>query len=341
MARPSPQTERLVALVDAIAARPEDGLTLSEIARHLAVTPATCHPMLVSLSELGWLVRHPVRRTYRLGPALVTVGRAAARGLSVVDLALPGMQRLRDDLGLTCIALAPGETHVTVAEVVRGPSGHGPHVRVGDQIPIAPPLGVGYVSWADEQTLRRWLDGVTSDPAKRARHEEAVRRSRARGYAVEQVTRVETELGRTLAQLDEHLGDHFGDQFGDFTRHSVQGDGHGRAQGSAQGNPQYGTAQADPYPDPGRAPAAVRLRTLLEEIAGELGDTDHDVVLDVDPDREYRLGRIGAGVVDADGDVALVLALHGFAPRTPGDRVADVGRRLAAVAAEVSARLRT
>lgn len=79
MARPSPQTERLVSLVDAIAARPDEGLTLSEIARHLAVTPATCHPMLVSLAELGWLVRHPVRRTYRLGPALIAVGRAAAR----------------------------------------------------------------------------------------------------------------------------------------------------------------------------------------------------------------------------------------------------------------------
>ena len=49
------------------------------------------------------------------------------------------------------------ETHVTVAEVVSAqpaPAGlASPHVRVGDQIPIAPPLGVGYVSWADEQTL--------------------------------------------------------------------------------------------------------------------------------------------------------------------------------------------
>jgi DNA-binding IclR family transcriptional regulator len=305
VARPSPQTERLVSLVDAIAACPEEGLTLSEIARHLAVTPATCHPMLVSLTELGWLVRHPVRRTYRLGPALITVGRAASRGLGAVDLARPGMQRLRDDLGLTCIALAPGETHVTVAEVVRGPSGHGPHLYVGDQIPIAPPLGVGYVSWADEQTLRRWLDGVTADPVKRAHHEQAVKSARARGYAVELVTRIETELGQTLARLDEHLDAHLA-----------------------------GLAASD-----SRNPSAARLRTLVEEIAAELGDPAQDSVLDLEPGREYRIGRIGAGVLDAVGDVALVLALHGFGARTEGSRAAEIGARLAAVAAEVTAQL--
>lgn len=305
VARPSPQTERLVSLVDAIAARPEDGLTLSEIARHLAVTPATCHPMLVSLTELGWLVRHPVRRTYRLGPALITVGRAAARGLGVVDLARPGMVRLRDELGLTCIALTPGEFHVTVAEVVRGPARPGPHahVRVGDQIPIAPPLGVGYVSWADEQTRYRWLDGITTDPARRAHHTHAIERARERGYAVEFVTRVETELGQALARLDAHLDP--------------------------------GPADTEP-----RDPTAARLRTLLEEIAAELGDSAQEQILDVDPARDdYRIGRIGAGVVDAAGEVALVLALHGFGARTSGARVAEVGTRLAGVAREVSARL--
>lgn len=300
MARPSPQTERLVSLVDAIAARPDEGLTLSEIARHLAVTPATCHPMLVSLAELGWLVRHPVRRTYRLGPALIAVGRAAARGLGVVDLARPGMRRLRDELGLTCIALTPGEFHVTVAEVVRGPSEHGPHVRVGDQIPIAPPLGVGYVSWADEQTLRRWLDGVTSDPDKRARHEQAVKCARERGYAVELVTRVETELGQALARLDEHLDDRLSEV---------------------------------------RDPSAARLRTLLEEIAAELGDPDQDPIHEIDPEREYRVGRIGAGVLDPSGEVALVIALHGFGARTDGRGVVAIGRRLAAVAGDVAGQL--
>ncbi|MGW0658149.1 IclR family transcriptional regulator [Streptodolium elevatio] len=318
MARPSPQTERLVSLVDAIAARPDEGLTLSEIARHLAVTPATCHPMLVSLAELGWLVRHPVRRTYRLGPALIAVGRAAARGLGVVDLARPGMQRLRDELGLTCIALTPGEFHVTVAEVVRGPSEHGPHVRVGDQIPIAPPLGVGYVSWADEQTLRRWLDGVTTDPDKRARHEQAVKAARERGYAVELVTRIETELGQALARLDEHLGQQLGQHFGEHLG--------GRLAATA------GATEA-------RDPSAARLRTLLEEIAAELADPDQDPIHEIDPDREYRVGRIGAGVLDPSGEVALVIALHGFGARTDGRGVADIGGRLAAVAADVAAQL--
>jgi DNA-binding IclR family transcriptional regulator len=77
----------------------------------------------------------------------------------------------------------------------------------------------------------------------------------------------------------------------------------------------------------------------MEEIAAELGSSGQDPVVTVEPEREYRLGRIGAGVVDAAGDVALVLVLHGFPQRTPGTRVAEIGERLAAAAREVSAKL--
>jgi DNA-binding IclR family transcriptional regulator len=202
VARPSPQTERLITIVEMLSSKEE--LTLSQISRDLAVTPATCHPMLTALVESGWLTRHPVRKTFRLGPALVPVGRAAARGLDVLDAVRPAMERLRNSYGLTCYALTPGEAHVTIAEVVRFDGPREPHMRIGDQAPIAPPLGIGYVPWADEQTLKRWLDQA-DDEESRTRMSRAVDDTRARGYAVELVTGVESSLAETLDLLDREL----------------------------------------------------------------------------------------------------------------------------------------
>jgi DNA-binding IclR family transcriptional regulator len=295
--RPSPQTDRLVSLVDAIAERPEEGLTLSEIARHLAVTPATCHPMLASLTSLGWLIRHPTRRTYRLGPALVAVGRAAARGLGVLDIARPVMRRLRDDTELTCLAMTPGEYHVAIAEIVRAPGPELHRINIGAQAPITPPLGIGYVPWADEQTVRRWLDGADS-PIARGRMERAIANARRRGFAIELVTDVETRLGETLGELDEHL---------------------------------------EGLDTLGAGASAARLRTLLEEIAAEIGASDGGQIDDLEPDREYRVGAISAPVHDRDGDLTLILSLRGFAARTDGATLDKTGRLLADAAAEVAA----
>src|SRR2546422_354077 len=103
MARPSPQTDRLISVVDLLASRPGEGLTLSDIARRLGLSPVTCHPMLASLLGAGWLVRHPTRKTWlnrsggdaetkRSYEQLLTTARG--RGYSV-DLAVPEGDQLR------------------------------------------------------------------------------------------------------------------------------------------------------------------------------------------------------------------------------------------------------
>ncbi|MGR6999833.1 hypothetical protein ACU686_19975 [Yinghuangia aomiensis] len=208
------------------------------------------------------------------------------------------MERLRDDLGLGCIALTPGEAHVTVAEVVRGESASEPRVRVGDQIPIAPPLGVGYVGWADPPTLRRWLDAaLAGDPALRPPPKPA----RA------------GVLGARPRRRTRHR-----------RRHRTRP--HARRVGRAARRRRPGTCRT-------------WLRTLMEEIAAELRRDRPGPGRRPGPQHEYRLGRIGAGVLDPAGDVALVLVPHGFrrASRARGSR--EIGERLAAVAREVSAKL--
>src|SRR5581483_6980317 len=142
MARPSPQTDRLIAVVDLLASREGDGLSLSDIARRLGLSPVTCHPMLASLLKAGWLVRHPTRKTYRLGPALAAIGTAAAAGFSAVELAHPVMVDVEHELKLSCLALVPGEDHATIVDIVRASPLHDPSMRIGDRVPFHPPLGM-------------------------------------------------------------------------------------------------------------------------------------------------------------------------------------------------------
>src|SRR5438034_10332187 len=99
MTRPSPQTDRVVALVDVLMSRPGEGFTLAELTRQLRVHKQSCHSMLQALREAGWVVRHPTRRTYRLGPALIAVGRAAAAESPGAELVHDVLQTLADELG--------------------------------------------------------------------------------------------------------------------------------------------------------------------------------------------------------------------------------------------------
>jgi DNA-binding IclR family transcriptional regulator len=204
MARPSPQTERVVDLVDLLASRPDEPLTLSEISSNLSVNRATCHAVLATLTRAGWLLRHPTRKTYRLGPALAAVGRIAAADIPVLEFTRPAIVELSRELGLVCLALAPGDDHLTVLDEV-GPAPVVRAFRVGEQVPVRPPFGAGLVAWSEPATRDRWLDQAASDAARRAYCERALGAARRRGFAVELVTEPEARLRAMVANLGESL----------------------------------------------------------------------------------------------------------------------------------------
>ena len=93
MARTSPPTERVVATVSLLAARPDEPLSLAELTRRLGVNKSTGHAILTSLAAAGWVLRDPTRKTYRLGPALVALGRQAAASFPALDFARPALGR--------------------------------------------------------------------------------------------------------------------------------------------------------------------------------------------------------------------------------------------------------
>jgi DNA-binding IclR family transcriptional regulator len=131
MARPSPQTDRIVAVINFLAVDSAGGATLSEIARRLRVSKATCYPMLAALTDTGFLSRHPTRKTFHLGPALIAAGRAAAERNPLLAEAREAMIQLGDDLELTAWLLSAGDLHLRVVDQAWHSRRVTPYMRVG------------------------------------------------------------------------------------------------------------------------------------------------------------------------------------------------------------------
>jgi DNA-binding IclR family transcriptional regulator len=182
MPRPSPQTDRIVALINLLVAHPGEGFTLSEIARRLHVNKATCHPMIGALTLAGFLIRHPTRRTYHLGPALIAAGQTAAAGFPALEVARPVLLEVSEHLGLTCLAVASVGDHLLLVDQVWDPRREIPLLRVGQELPFRAPWGSIFAAWSPPDAATGWAAraGASVD-----RYAEALDAVRQRGYSVE------------------------------------------------------------------------------------------------------------------------------------------------------------
>src|SRR5690606_30514607 len=106
-----------------LTANPRSAYTLSELSAALDVSPASMSAVLLSMTDAGYLARHPRHRTYELGTSAVALGNAAAVRHPVVELAHRAMVELTDS-GLSCVGSAVvGDDMVVLA--VTGPATQG------------------------------------------------------------------------------------------------------------------------------------------------------------------------------------------------------------------------
>jgi len=204
---------RAAALLHVLADDPSSSWSLAELARRADMSYATAHTVATALEDTGFLRRHPHTRAFTLGPTLIALGDAARRGYRVVDDALPEMERLSRDLDLGCVASARVGDDMLILAVTGPPQPLGSRIHVGERLPIAPPLGLAFIAWADPPTIEAYLEasGRTLDAAERRQYAEVLALVRERGYGVvlDSATRHRLmERLRASSELDDSARHH-------------------------------------------------------------------------------------------------------------------------------------
>jgi DNA-binding IclR family transcriptional regulator len=203
--RTSPPTERVVAVLDFLASNPHDRFGLSELSRRLGLSKPTCLGIVTALTEADYLVRDNQDKTYRLGPALITLGHTAQESMRVDPAAREELRRLSSTLGTTAALSAVIDDRITLLELV-GPPGANVGVRVGQSYPFAPPVGLMFVLW-DDEALHAWLAKEPTIPLRTdsQRLDRVIEECRSAGYLAERLTPSGRRLYALMAGMSSTL----------------------------------------------------------------------------------------------------------------------------------------
>ncbi|OBK80278.1 ArsR family transcriptional regulator [Mycolicibacter heraklionensis] len=205
--RSSPPTERVVTILDFLARHPDQSFGLSELARRTELSKPTCLGIANALADAGYLTRDDPHKTYRLGPGLISLGRAAQQSLRVGPEAREQLRRLSADFATSAALSAVVDDRITVLELVAAPNAH-LGVQAGQSYPFAPPVGLMFVLW-DDHALRDWLARQPTIPlrSESERLQRVVDECRADGYLVERLTPGGQRLYGLMAGLSSDLPD--------------------------------------------------------------------------------------------------------------------------------------
>ncbi len=202
MPRPSPQTERVVGVIEMLT-ETTSGATLTEIARHVGMDRSTCVHMLAALTTSGFLVREPTDRRYHLGPALVAPGRVAADRYPHLATARAEMAQVSRTTGLPCCAFAREGDHARLVAYTWDEGEGPPEMRLGDTVPMVPPLGALFFAFGAPAEVDHWLSldpvGTPEQHEQLRRQLRAIRRS---GFVVE-ARPTRADLGRLTEVVDD------------------------------------------------------------------------------------------------------------------------------------------
>jgi DNA-binding IclR family transcriptional regulator len=205
MARPAPAVDRAVHILDFLADHPTDAFSLSELARRLEMNKASAHATLNALVDAGYLLRHPTRKDYHLGPRLMTVGEAARNQFPVVDFARDELRRLSDDLGMECVASTAVADEMVIVDRAGPVRPIGVTVAVGYRFPLVPPMGTVFMAWSSADEIDEWLRRVGPDVSEEelARYRSALAAVRERGFSAGLDADTSRDLSQVLARRDE------------------------------------------------------------------------------------------------------------------------------------------
>ncbi|MDI2127277.1 IclR family transcriptional regulator [Yinghuangia seranimata] len=203
MVRPALAAGRAIDILNFFAAHPGGTFTLSELSASLGINLASALSVLQALEDAGYLVRHPRRKTYELGPALVALGDAALRSNRAVDLARGEMRLLAEEFSTEAIISVSVGDDLVILAVEGRPQLTSADIRVGQRMPLVPPLGQVFFAWSAQEDVDAWLGRLDRRMQATARVHLPVTLAavRERGYSITVESPTRTEIGATLERL--------------------------------------------------------------------------------------------------------------------------------------------
>jgi DNA-binding IclR family transcriptional regulator len=205
--RASPPTGRVVRILEFLSCHPQDRFGVSELSRRVELSKPTCLGILGTLTEAGYVIRDARDKTYRLGPALITLGHRAQESMRVSPAAREELRRLSTRFATTAALSAVVDDRITLLELV-APTGVRVGVEVGQSYPFAPPVGLMFVLW-DDEAVRAWLAKQPTIPLRTAteRLDRVIAECRADGYLIERLTPSGQRLYALMAGMSASLPD--------------------------------------------------------------------------------------------------------------------------------------
>jgi DNA-binding IclR family transcriptional regulator len=186
MARSTPAVRYAAEMLEFLADEPRTEYTLSEIARAIGHNKASCSGILHTMEQSGLVSRHPIRKRYSVGPALIRLGSAANERYRVIGVASAEVTKLAKELGVEWNISAPiGGYIVELAASYHRVPLFG--LDVGQKVPFVAPVGAVYIAWSSDEEIDEWIQRGESGPpddATRERHRQSAQAIRVRGYSI-------------------------------------------------------------------------------------------------------------------------------------------------------------
>jgi DNA-binding IclR family transcriptional regulator len=177
---------RSIDVIEFLALFPQQRFSLSQIAEATQINISSLHAVLKRMSERGYLLRCPDKKTYGLGPSLIAVGQAGLESLPSVARAKQASEDLLRELGIPVLLSSTIGDDILAVIALKDASGRSPGMHSGERLPLVAPIGAPFLAWSSEAAIDAWITRRTSQPAPEI--VEAWRRdlelTRQRGYQV-------------------------------------------------------------------------------------------------------------------------------------------------------------
>src|SRR6185369_5455627 len=157
--------------------------TFTDVVKALRLSRATCHSILVTLAEAGYLYRR-ANKSYVIGPALIAAGKVARSHFSPIEVAREEMRLLAEQFDVRCNAVVHEKSEAVLRESLGGMSHLGWHPPIGQRTSMLVPWGGLSLAWDGDEAIAQWMAAM--DLAQGSEDGKAflaaVERARQRGY---------------------------------------------------------------------------------------------------------------------------------------------------------------